>query len=163
MNKGGKIALYGGLGVGLLALGLYGKKQFDMVVNDIWYDYDKTSVKVKKASLTDTQMTLDFIIDNRGKLEAEVKDVKIKIFTGDKLITDIVKNGDFRILPNQKVPINVTVALNPTDLVKNTFKGMKLTEWKTIPLTFKGRVKVKKLGIWIPVPFEFTYPIGDFL
>jgi LEA14-like dessication related protein len=157
------IVILGASAFGVAALGIYGKKQYNMVINDIYYDYDKTSVVIKKLSLTSVVLTMDFIIDNRGELSKDVKDLKLKVSTGGKEITYISRDKEFKILPNTKVPINITIALDPTNLIKNTLKDIKLTEWKQIPLTFDGSVKVKVLGLWMPIPFKFTYPIGEFL
>jgi hypothetical protein len=157
------IVILGASAVGVAALGIYGKKQYNMVINDLYYNYDKTSVVIKKLSLTSVVLTMDFIIDNRGELSKDVKDLKLKVSTGGKEITSISRDKEFKILPNTKVPINITIALDPTNLIKNTLKDIKLTEWKQIPLTFDGSVKVKVLGLWMPIPFKFTYPIGEFL
>jgi len=162
MKKGTAI----GLGAGALvlgALGLYVKRQVDMIYYDVYYDYDKSSVKIKKIGVEDTQFTMDYIIDNRGDLAVDVKDVRVKVKVGKKTITDIVRFGEFKIQPKMKVPININVSLNPKMLIKEVFPNVNILKWKEIPLTFVGSVRVKKMGIWLPIPFKFTYAIGEFI
>lgn len=148
--------------IGLGYLAWYGKKQYDLINETIWFDYDKESVRVIKLGLEDTRINLDYIIDNRGEFVAEVKEVNIAISSNGVPITKVQRSGDFSILPNTKVPFEITLRLNPTELIRNS-KDLNIMNYKEMPLTFKGSIKVKKMGIWIPIPINFTYKLREFL
>lgn len=155
-----------GLSVGAVALGalgIYGKRQYDMFMNDLFFEYDKSSVKVKKATIDDVSIEMNFIIDNRGKMNIDCKDFRMRVLTQGKEVTKIDRTGEFKIVPNSKAPIPIVVRLNPKRLITETLKGINILQWKDIPLTFKGSIKVRKLGIWIPIPFVVTYKLNDFV
>lgn len=159
MNK--KYLIIGGVGLSLLAAGIYGKKVFDAVNNDIFYNYDVNTIRVLSLNPSNFKISVDFIIENRGDLEVNCKDLKIDVIAFDRVISKIDRSGDFRILPKQKVPVNIVISADIKYILQNR-EDFNLSNWKDIPLTFKGSLKVKKL-IWLPIPFKFTYKIKDFV
>lgn len=147
--------------VGLGALAIYGKKQYDLFSETVYFDYDKSSVRIIKVGINESRFSVDFIIDNRGKLSLDVKDIELKVVSGNTILSRINKNGEFRIIPNSITPVNLEIGFSPSKLVKSN--DINIANYKDLPLTFIGSVKVKKMGIWIKVPFKFTYKVSEFM
>lgn len=160
--KNKSIVILGASVIGLGALGIYTKKQYDMVVNDLDYGYDKSSIKVNTAQINRVALNMDFTIKNRGKLDFEAKDLRLKIASKDVLVSEVYNTGTFNIRPNSTSPVNIDVFLNPEEIIRSR-KDINILNWKEIPLTFKGSIKIKRAGIWIPIPFKFTYKLGEFV
>lgn len=156
------IAILSGAIIGVGALAFYGKKQYDIIMNDVYYDYDPNSIRVVKANIDEVKLSMDFIIDNRSSESFDVKKLKLDILTGRKHITEIDRANEIRVIANAKTPINITLSFSPKALLKDN-QGINLLNWKEIPLTFDGSIRVKRMGVWLPIPFKFTYQIKDFI
>ncbi len=154
--------LIGGSIVGLGALAIYGKKQYTMVSNDLTYSYDKTSIKFTSAAINRVSMSMDLTVENSGEFSLEAKDLSVDIKTGDLILTKINKTGSFTIAPNVKTPIGVNLFFNPEEIIRNR-SDINILNWKSIPLTFKGSIKVNKLGMWFKIPFDVTLLISDLM
>ena len=154
-----------GLSIGAIAvtgLAFYTKKQVDMISNDIYYSYDSQSIKIIEVGLNRVVFSVDLLIENKGELDIQAKDLRIKISSEGTPLTQVYRDLIFDIKPNSKSPVGIDVVINPKELITKS-KGVKMSNWKDIPLTFKGSIKVKKLGVWLPIPFAFTYRLRDFV
>ena len=140
--------------IGITALALYGKRQVDMISNDLYYSYDTNSIKIKEVGVNRVVFSVDLLIENKGKLDVQAKD--------GVPLTQIYRDLNFSIKPNSKSPVGIDVVINPKEIISNR-KDVNVTNWRDIPLTFKGSIKVKKIGVWLPVPFVFTYRLRDFV
>jgi LEA14-like dessication related protein len=160
--KKSTVAVLGTTLVGIGAIALYGKKQFDMISNDLVYGFDKSSIKVNTSSINRVSMSMDLTVDNKGELDIDAKDLGIEISTGKLVITKISRNNTFKIAPNSSSPIKIELFFNPEEIIRGS-KDINITNWKQISLMFKGSLKVKKLGMWIPIPFKFTYKVSEFM
>lgn len=156
------IAILVGSAVVLTGAGIYGKKVVDQISNDLYYGFNKNSVVPRVISLDRVAFTFDLTIENKGKLDLHGRDLKMKVKSKNVTLTEIKSMVDFNVKPYQTTAVNLEVVLDPRELVSSS-PEYKISNWKDIPLTFVGSIKVKRLGIYIPIPFRVTYRLRDFV
>ena len=160
--KGSTVVILGTSIVSLGALAIYGKKQFDMISNDLEYGYDRSSIKFTSASINRVSMNINLTVENKGDLSLQAKDLKVDITTEGLTLTEIRKTGEFTIAPHVKTPLPIDLFFNPEQIIRSR-KDLNIANWKSIPLTFKGSIKVRKIGVWFTIPFKFTYKISELM
>jgi len=128
-------------------------------------DFSVSGFKIVNLSLTGTsRFNVDFDIKNTDKLKLSAKAFQLSVYAGDKYITTINKPTEFNIVANGITKIDTGFSLNIVQVIKDGLAEVKNTgDYKNLPLTFKGSIKVKQLGIWIKVPYKFTYRISEMM
>lgn len=159
---GGKILLITGGALLVGGTAMYLKKQYDLSQN---IEFSFSGLKIVNLSLTGlSRFNADFDIINKGDLKLDVKNLAISIYAGKNYLTTINKPSEVTIVPNGKTLLDSGFSLNLPQVIRDGIAEVKsANDWKNIPLTFKGSIKVKQFGIWINVPFKFTYKIAEMM
>jgi hypothetical protein len=79
-------------------------------------------------------------------------------------LTNIKSKKESFVLKNSTTLIPLVLDVNPTLLSKNSFELINLaTNLKATRLTFRGKIKVRKFGLVIPVPFIYNTTYGELM
>lgn len=150
--------------IALGGLGLYGIRKANQISNDLDYNIDPSTVVIRKVGINQVSFTVDLLIENTGNLDLQARDLRLKVLSGRNELTIINKYGDFSVKPNETTKANVEVSFSPSELIaKSKGSGVNIGNWKQVPITFAGSLKVKQLGIFLPIPFRVTYKLSEFL
>lgn len=157
---------------GLAAAGVWAYTK----VNKLLKEYDKTFFKydnftanwmnVAFGASKNLTGSFDFIIDNQGKLNIEMKKLKLTVYVGGEKAANITSTSSVMIKPNsvttQKLSFNT-----PTSYVKPLL-GVLASNYsnvKDLDVKYKGTIWVKTgLGdITVPLPFTDEYKLGELM
>ena len=151
------------IGIGI-ALGVIGGVGF-YVYKQLSYAkklcYSFGGVKVKEASASRVVIDLNYGIKNLDKLDIEVRSLEFDVYVGGKLTTHIEENDPIEIKPFSKTTIPMSLVFSPKDLASDIGSLILGGGYKHIPIKFKGKVRLKKLGIVFSIPFSETYTVRE--
>lgn len=109
-------------------------------------------------------LKLDLTIKNTTELDVNVRGVDLDILANDVFISRIFSNIEVSIKPFQTASVPIAVQLSPKDIVANwrdiMFGAGELTNMQ---LTLKGKIKVRKFGVPIPIPFKYTSALKEMM
>ena len=149
----------GGLGLGSF---LYYRRQLALLYNFKWNVED---VKVKKLSLSDTQLIVTMGIVNDADISFTLTGYNFDISIDGKTIANISNKDINVIIPRNSKPasINFLVSMNPKEMgLKNIVSQLLRTSTRT-DIKIKGTTSVK-MGLFTfrKFPIEVDYMIEDF-
>tara|TARA_R110000824_G_scaffold400725_1_gene609170 strand:+ start:183 stop:689 length:507 start_codon:yes stop_codon:yes gene_type:complete len=158
MKKSTKI----GIGLGILTtLGAIGFYFYKQSVYAKYLCYSFSNVNVKEASLSKVTIGLDYKIKNLDKLNIDITSLKINVYVEGKFATRIEKTSRIKIMPFETTIIPMNITFSPQDLASNLSSVLLGGGYNNLSIQFKGKIKVKKLGISFNIPYNKTYTIKE--
>jgi len=156
-----KILIIGG--VLTLAGGIYfwGKYQAELAKNLV---YDMKNAKLRKLNASEVVADFDFEIKNTTDLKVNISSIYIDVLANNMLVTNITNKKEVTVDKNSTSFIPLVLRLDPKKILKSGADLLTIaSSLKSTVLTFKGVVKIKKIGINIPVPFSYTTTYGELM
>ena len=155
MKKSTKIGI--GIAIGVIGgVAFYVYKQLSYA-KKLCYSF--SGVKIKEASISKVVVDMDYGIKNLDKLKIEIKGVSLDVFVDGKFTTKIKDTQSIKIEPFSKTVIPLNIVFYPKDLASDITSLILGGGYQQIPITFKGQIKLKKLGIVFSIPISETYTI----
>lgn len=151
------------LGVGSLLAGtaLWVKYQAEMSGK---LSYKMKNIKIKKVAMDNVVIEFDLAIQNPTELSIGLRGLDIDVLANGAQMTHIHSGVSVRLEPGRETLLPLQMTLNPSSLVSNLDALMQTGfSLKDTLLTFKGRLKLHKFGLPIPVPFSYTETYGEML
>ena len=119
--------------------------------------YSIANTKVKKVSSKEVIVEFDLNIDNPTELIVGINGMDIDVFANGVKVSNIFSQVQVQLEANKKVAIPLKLTINPQLLVQNTTAllstGLNIDN---VVLTMKGKLKLKKFGVPLSVPFIYT-------
>lgn len=138
----------------LAGVGMYLKTQYDLSMK-VGYTY--TNFKLNYASKDKLTIDFDLNIKNEGELELDITKIDIDVYANEVYATRIFSDKELVIKPNSTGSVKMQIILNPSSIIRNinqlAFGANSLGDMR---LKFKGKIKVRKFGINIPIPFVYS-------
>jgi len=151
---GGVLALVGGIV-------LWVKYQSELASKLV---YSMKNAKLRKINANQILADFDFEVKNPTELTINIDSIDIDVYGNDVLLTNIKSKKESFVLKNSTTLIPLVLDVNPTLLSKNSFELINLaTNLKATRLTFRGKIKVRKFGLVIPVPFIYNTTYGELM
>ena len=149
MKKSTKI----GIGVSVVALmGAIGFYLYKQTVYAKYLCYSISDVNIKEASISKVSLGLNYKIKNIDKLKIAITSLKIKVYVNGNFATTIEQNSPIKIEPFTETIIPMSIAFSPQDLASDLGYILLGGGYNDVRIQFKGKVKVKKLGISFNLP-----------
>jgi hypothetical protein len=147
-------------GIALIAgAGAYFYQQYKMMD---YLCYGLKKFKFKKIGLDSTTIELLMTIENKGNLDVDLKRLTMDVYANGDHTATINQDVLTPIKPLQSTELPIQVSFNPKNALGSIVNILSsTTSLDSIAFRFKGKAVVKKWGIPIPVPFDFTYTIAE--
>jgi len=154
----GKQILVGSIILTLTGLGLYLKAQYDLMMK---LCYSVGGYRLIRLGVNETVAEVSLKITNNDALKANILGSSVKVYANGTHIADINESAQFHINPQKSVTVPLRVTIRPKQILSGLTQSGVGANIMKIKLRFKGYVRVRKLGIPIRVPFDFTYTIAE--
>lgn len=119
--------------------------------------YDIKNTKVKKVSPKEVIVEFDLTIDNPTELTVGINGMDIDVLANGVKVSNIFSQVKVQLEPNKLTSVPLKLTINPQLLVQNTSAllstGLNIDN---VVLTMKGKLKIKKFGVPLNVPFIYT-------
>lgn len=119
--------------------------------------YDIKNTKVKKVSQKEVIVEFDLTIDNPTELTVGINGMDIDVLANGVKVSNIFSQVKVQLEPNKLTSVPLKLTINPQLLVQNTTAllstGLNIDN---VVLTMKGKLKIKKFGVPLSVPFIYT-------
>jgi LEA14-like dessication related protein len=113
--------------------------------------------KVKKVSAKEVIVEFDLTIDNPTELTVGINGMDIDVLANGVKVSNIFSQVQVQLEANKLTAIPLKLTINPQLLIQNTTAllstGLKLDN---VVLTMKGKLKIKKFGVPLSIPFIYT-------
>ena len=138
----------------------------------IWYNvhlsqkliYGYQNVKFRGISKGQINLSLDMTIKNTTDLNVNIRGVDIDVYANGVFITTVFSNIEVTIAPNKTTEMPIILAIDSKSVLGNVqqvlFGAGSISD---IQLKVKGKIKVRKNGIPLPIPFTYTSPLSDYM
>jgi len=161
LTKGQKWAIFAGIAVGLTAIGIYLKKQFDKIYNAAW---TYGGVKNLKLGFDRISFTLFYNVDNKGDLSVVVSEQDYDVIVNGVFVSKIKNTSNVKIVSKgiTKIPFYVNFA--PKDLIAAGLKNISdlLNNKKNVKIVIKGHLNIKAGIISLKkYPYELAFTLAD--
>lgn len=120
-------------------------------------------IKFNHIGADSTTVEINIAIENKGSLDIELKKMVMKVYANGIPIADINQNVLSSIKPFQTTTIPILITFNPKDVLGNIFNILSQTAFKEMSFRFDGKAVVKKFGIPISIPFDFSYSVKEMM
>lgn len=149
-----KALIWTGVGTFLVGAGLWLKYQIELSYKLV---YGIVNTKLKKITAKEVAVEFDMSIKNPTELRVGINGIDIDVYANGVKVTNIFSAVPVMLEKESEVLIPLRMVLNPTELIQNigalTSTGLNLDN---VVLTMKGKLKIKKFGIPLPIPFIYT-------
>lgn len=150
--------IVGGLAL-IAGAGAYFYQQYKMMD---YLCYGLKKFKFKKIGIDSTTIELLMTIENKGNLDVELKKLSMDVYANGDHTATINQDVLTSIKPLQSAELPIQVSFNPKQVLGSIVNIVtSSTSFDSIAFRFKGKAVVKKWGIPIPVPFDFTYTVAE--
>lgn len=137
-----------------VGVGLWLKYQLELSYKLV---YAIVNPKVKKVSPKEVIAEFDLTIDNPTELTVGINGMDIDVFANGVKVSNIFSQVQVQLEANKLTAIPLKLTINPLLLIQNTSAllstGLKLDN---VVLTMKGKLKIKKFGVPLSIPFVYT-------
>lgn len=123
--------------------------------------YGLKKFKFRKVGLDSTSIDVVLEVENKGNLDIDLKKMAFDIYANGTHVALVNQDVQVSIKPNNKTELPLTISFNPKQVVGNILNILNQTSFNDISFRFKGKAIVRKWGIPIPVPFDFSYTIAE--
>ena len=144
------------IGVATLATGvaLYLKYQWELTYKLI---YNYKNFKLNFISKDKMTINFDFILENKGDLAINVEKIDIDVFANEVYATRIYSDKQLPIKPLSTTSVPMQMIMNPSLIIQNINQlAFGASSLDNMRIKFKGKIKVRKLGMNIPIPFVYS-------
>ncbi len=155
--------IVGGIGVAIVSLIAYFKKQYDLLLNAC---YTISGGVVHTLGLDNIKITLFFKIVNDSDLTIEINDMNFNIYVNKLFITKIKKTQKQTLYSQSSAIIKLDFEFNPKDLLRAGIANIQpiLYDKEKLVITTKGYFSAKTGGISLKnVPFEENITLQELL
>lgn len=161
LTKVQKWGIFGGIALGVTAIGLYLKKQFDGIYNAKW-----TIGKVKnlKVALDRVSFTLFYNVENKGDLSVIISEQNYDVFINGTFVSKINSPTDVKISSRGTSQIPFFVSFVPKDLVRAGLSNISdlLNNQANVKILIKGALNIKAGIVSLKkFPFELPFTLAD--
>ena len=150
-----------GIAIGLGVLGAVGFYVYKQVQYAKMLCFSLGKFKLKGASLSQVNLGMSFEVKNLDKLNVTIASLSMDVYSKGKFITHVEQNSPVEINPNSETEMPFDVTVFPKEFLANISSLVSGGGYMDIPLEFKGKARVKKLGITFGIPFSETYTIKE--
>lgn len=157
MTRKAKVGIAIGLGI-LGAVGLYAYKQLQYAK---MLCFSLGGFKINEASLSKVSMGVSFKVKNLDKLSVTITSMSMDVYVEGRFLTHIEQDRPVDITPNSTTEMPFELTLFPKDFLSDVSSLILGGGYKNIPIEFKGKARVKKLGVSFGIPFSETYTIKE--
>jgi LEA14-like dessication related protein len=145
----------------LTGAGLYLKSQYDLSTK---LSYKPENFRLGLATLDKAVINFDFTLENKGDFEIKIAQVDIDVYANDVYATRIYSQVPLDVKPHSTAVLPLQIILNPKSIIKNINQlAFGASSLNAMRLRFKGKIKVKKLGVNIPIPFTYSSTYGELM
>lgn len=157
-KKAGSLLFWLGAGALLAGAGTYFYQQYLLTE---YLCYTPKKLRVNKFSLTATQLELLIDIENKGALDIELAKMTFDVYANGTYVAQINQNVQVGIKPQGKTELPLVINFSPKQVLGSVLNILNASTLNDISFRFKGKAVVKKWGIPIPVPFDFSYTVAE--
>ena len=137
-----------------VGIGMWLKYQMELSYKLI---YNIVNPKVKKVSTKEVIVEFDLTIDNPTELSVGINGMDIDVLANGVKVSNIFSQVQVKLEANKLTAIPLKLTINPQLLVQNTSvllsTGLNIDN---VVLTMKGKLKIKKFGVPLSIPFIYT-------
>ena len=130
--------------------------------------YNVGNLKLNYFSLSQTELTADLSIENKGWFTAKIQNAEIDIYIEEKFVGKLIKNEPFTLLPASTTLVPVIVSINPSSLggnLKDIFNSIDFSSSESnlsnLNIKFVGKLTTKVYGIPFNIPFTYSDKINN--
>lgn len=149
-----KALIWVGVATVLTGLALYMKYQWELTYKLV---YNYKNFKLNFISKDKITITFDFVLENKGDLEINVEKIDIDVYANEVYATRIYADKTLPIKAKSTTSVPMQMIFSPQLIFKNinqlAFGASSLDDMR---IKFKGKIKVRKLGMNIPIPFIYS-------
>lgn len=117
--------------------------------------YEIGNLKFKSFGLSNSTLTGDLFIKNRGNLKVKIYDIVVDVYANGKYMTKIHDAKPFELKPNDTTIVPINLSLNLMGVLYDLEDIASQGSLDNLRLKFKGKVKIKTFGIPFYVPFKY--------
>jgi len=125
--------------------------------------YGTKGFKVKKLGVESSTVEISLSIQNKGELNINLKRLVMGVYANDIFVAQINQDVETSINPFSTSIIPITITFNPKEVLGSALNILNQTTFKEMRFRFDGKAVVRKFGIPIPIPFDFTYTINEMM
>ena len=137
-----------------VGIGMWLKYQMELSYKLV---YAIINPKVKKVSPKEVIVEFDLTIDNPTELTVGINGMDIDVLANGVKVSNIFSQVQVKLEANKLTAIPLKLTINPQLLVQNTSAllstGLNIDN---VVLTMKGKLKIKKFGVPLSIPFIYT-------
>ena len=137
-----------------VGIGMWLKYQMELSYKLV---YAIINPKVKKVSPKEVIVEFDLTIDNPTELTVGINGMDIDVLANGVKVSNIFSQVQVKLEANKLTAIPLKLTINPLLLVQNTSAllstGLNIDN---VVLTMKGKLKIKKFGVPLSIPFIYT-------
>ena len=137
-----------------VGVGLWLKYQMELSYKLV---YNIVNPKVKKVSSKEVIVEFDLTIDNPTELTVGINGMDIDVLANGVKVSNIFSQVQVQLEANKLTAIPLKLTINPQLLAQNTSAllstGLNINN---VVLTMKGKLKIKKFGVPLSIPFIYT-------
>lgn len=123
--------------------------------------YGIKGFKFRKVGIDNTIVDLNLKVENKADLKIDIKRMMLDIYANGTYIATINQDVTSSINPYETTLLPMSVSFNPKQVLGSVINILGASPFKETSFRFKGKVVVKKFGIPIPIPFDFTYSVTE--
>lgn len=161
LTKGQKWGIFAGVAVGITAIGIYLKKQFDKIYNAAW---TYGGVKNLKLGFDRISFTLFYNVDNKGDLSVIISEQDYDVTVNGVFVSKIKNATNVKIASRGITKIPFYVDFAPKDLLSAGLKNISdlLSNKQNVKILIKGHLNIKAGIISLKkYPFELGFTLAD--
>jgi len=137
---------------------MWGKYQSELAQKLV---FDMKNAKLKKLNGNEIILDFDFEIKNPTDIAIDISSIEIDIYANDKFATKITTKNPTSLLSNRDNYIPLSMSFSPKVIFSDFgFLVDIASNMKNIRLKFQGKIRVRKFGLNIPVPFTYETTYG---
>ena len=137
-----------------VGIGMWLKYQMELSYKLV---YAIINPKVKKVSPKEVIVEFDLTIDNPTELTVGINGMDIDVLANGVKVSNIFSQVQVKLEANKLTAIPLKLTINPLLLIQNTSAllstGLNIDN---VVLTMKGKLKIKKFGVPLSIPFIYT-------
>lgn len=137
-----------------VGIGMWLKYQMELSYKLI---YNIRNPKVKKVSSKEVIVEFDLTIENPTELTVGINGMDIDVLANGVKVSNIFSQVQVQLEANKLTAVPLKLTINPQLLVQNTSvllsTGLNIDN---VVLTLRGKLKIKKFGVPLNVPFIYT-------
>lgn len=157
-NPISKILFFSGIAVLVAGTGFYFYQQW-LLTDYLCYGLKK--FKFKKIGLLSTSIDVILEIENKGELNIDLDRMTFDIYANGTMIASVNQQVKTSIKPLNKAELPLEIDFSPKKIIGNILNIVSATTLNDMSFRFVGKAVIKKFGIPISIPFDFSYTVAE--